>query len=50
VWDALADGPADLDTLTARSRLPARRCLAAVSALELGGSVECALTGEVRRR
>jgi DNA processing protein len=50
VWDALGEGPADMDTLAARSRLPARRCLAAVSALEIAGSVECALTGEVRRR
>jgi DNA processing protein len=50
VWDALAAGPLDLDTLTARSRLPARQCLAAVTALELAGYVECPLTGEVRRR
>jgi predicted Rossmann fold nucleotide-binding protein DprA/Smf involved in DNA uptake len=39
-----------MDTLAARSRLPARRCLAAVTALEIAGSVECAMTGEVRRR
>lgn len=50
VWDALARGPADLDTLAARSRLPARRCMAAVTALEIAGAVECAMTGEVRRR
>jgi DNA processing protein len=50
LWNALAHGPADVDTLAARSRLPARRCLAAVSSLEIEGLVECALTGEIRRR
>lgn len=50
VWDAL-DAPApDLDSLAARAELPARRCLAAVTALELQGKIECALTGEIRRR
>jgi DNA processing protein len=50
VWDALSGGPLDLDTLTARCALPARRCMAAVSALELSGSIEGAMTGEIRRR
>lgn len=50
VWEALAAGPVDLDLLATRSALPARDCLAAVTALELTGAVECALTGEVRRR
>ena len=50
VWDALARGALDADTLTARSGLPAARCLAAVTKLELAGAVECALTGEIRRR
>ena len=49
MWDALAAGAADLDTLCTRSRLPAHRGLAAVTALELRGLVECALTGEIRR-
>jgi len=50
VWNAL-DAPApDLDALAARAELPARRCLAAVTALELQGAIECALTGEIRRR
>lgn len=49
LWDALGDGPADLDTLCTRSRLPAHEGMAAVSALELRGLVECALTGEIRR-
>jgi DNA processing protein len=50
VWTALADGPADIDLLCARTALPARDCLAAVTALELRGAIECELTGEVRRR
>ena len=50
VWRALADGALDLDALCARSRLPAARCLQAVTMLELAGRVECALTGEIRRR
>jgi len=49
LWDALAAGHADLDTLSSRARLPAHETLAAVSALELRGLVECALTGEIRR-
>ena len=50
VWHALESPAPDLDTLAARASLPARRCLAAVSALELVGAIECALTGEIRRR
>jgi DNA processing protein len=50
VWDALDSPAPNLDALAARASLPARRCLAAVSALELGGAIECALTGEIRRR
>lgn len=50
VWRALRRGAVDLDTLCARASLPAQRCLAAVTALELRGSVECCLTGEIRRR
>ena len=50
VWRALREGPADLDTICHRAALPVHRCLAAVTALELNGSIECALTGEVRRR
>lgn len=49
LWDALADGPADLDTLCTRAALPAHEGMAAVSALEVRGLVECALSGEVRR-
>jgi DNA processing protein len=50
VWGALADGALDVDTLASRSGLPARDCLAAVTTLELSGAIECALTGEIRRR
>jgi DNA processing protein len=50
VWDALSLGALDLDTLASRTALPAREVMAAVTRLELHGAVECALTGEVRRR
>lgn len=50
VWLALADGGLDMDTLCHRSGLPAAQCLAAVTKLELAGSIECALTGVVQRR
>ena len=46
----LRRSPADLDSLAARTRLPARECLRAVTTLELAGAIECALTGEIRRR
>lgn len=50
VWQALASPVAGADALAARTTLPARRCFAALTALELAGRVECALTGEIRRR
>jgi predicted Rossmann fold nucleotide-binding protein DprA/Smf involved in DNA uptake len=50
VWSALADGPLDSDALCAKSRLPAQRCMAAVTELEVLGAVECALTGLIQRR
>ena len=50
VWAALADGALDIDALCTRSGLPAARCLAAVTRLELAGSIECAMTGAIRRR
>jgi DNA processing protein len=50
VWHALAGGALDADTLCSRSQLPAARCMSAVTMLELSGRVECALTGEIRRR
>jgi len=50
IWTALGDGAATLDELCARAALPVQRCLAAVTRLEVRGAVECALTGEIRRR
>jgi DNA processing protein len=50
VWEALAQGALDADTLCARAGLPAREGLAAIGSLELRGAIECALTGEIRRR
>jgi DNA processing protein len=50
VWNALRDGDLDIDALCARSNLPARECMAAITGLELQGMVECLLTGEIRRR
>lgn len=50
VWAALAGGPLDMDSLCHRSGLPAAQCMVAVTMLELSGSIECALSGEIRRR
>ena len=50
VWKALARGANDVDSLAASTDLPLRECLAALTALELSGAVECAPTGEIRRR
>jgi DNA processing protein len=49
MWDALAGGAADLDTLCTRSGLPAHEAMAAVTSLEILGLIECALSGEIRR-
>lgn len=50
IWAALESSAASLDELCARSALPVAECLAAVTGLEMRGAVECALTGEIRRR
>jgi DNA processing protein len=50
IWSALEQGGATLDELCARAALPVAQCLTAVTGLEMRGVVECALTGEVRRR
>jgi DNA processing protein len=50
VWDVLADGGADIDTIVLRSHLPTTRCLGAITTLELAGAVTCGVTGEIRRR
>ncbi len=49
LWEALADGSADLDTLCSKARLPAHEAMAALGNLEIRGLVECALSGEIRR-
>ncbi|MHB1223145.1 MAG: DNA-processing protein DprA [Gemmatimonadaceae bacterium] len=49
VWQALADGPADLDSLLVRTGLPARECAVAVGAIELAGLVAAGYSGELRR-
>jgi DNA processing protein len=46
----LRRGATDLDGLAARTALPARECMMAVTMLELAGAVECTLTGEIRVR
>ncbi len=50
VWRALEHGASSLDELCARTAMPVSECLTAVTSLELRGIVECALTGDVRRR
>lgn len=50
VWSALRNGPLDIDSLCTVAALPAHDCLAAVSALEVRGVVECELTGQIRLR
>ncbi|HEY5219822.1 MAG TPA: DNA-processing protein DprA, partial [Gemmatimonadaceae bacterium] len=50
VWAALNAGSVDVDALCSRTALPADRCLAAVTTLELRGAVECSISGDVRRR
>ncbi|HEU5175629.1 MAG TPA: DNA-processing protein DprA [Gemmatimonadaceae bacterium] len=50
VYDALSSGALSPDVLALRTGLPAARCFAAVTALELAGAVECTLGGTVRRR
>lgn len=50
IWSALEAGATSLDELCARASLPVARCLTAITALELRGAIECALTGEIRRR
>lgn len=50
IWAALEKGAASLDELCARAGLPVAQCLTGVTGLEIRGAVECALTGEIRRR
>ncbi|MEO5568518.1 MAG: DNA-processing protein DprA [Gemmatimonadaceae bacterium] len=50
VWKALDRPAANFDVLCARTGLPGRVCMETVTALELRGIVDCAMTGELRRR
>jgi DNA processing protein len=50
IWHALERPAANFDVLTARTGLPARICLETITTLEMRGLVDCAITGEVRRR
>lgn len=50
VWDALADGYTEIDALPTLTRLPLPACLAAVTSLEILGLIDCAPSGELRRR
>ena len=50
VWESLVSGPLLPDEIAAATNLATRDCLAAITSLELDGSVEVLLTGEVRRR
>jgi len=49
IWRALDEGSATMDELCTRTGLPVTQCLTTVTALELRGLIECALTGEIRR-
>jgi DNA processing protein len=50
VWDAIASGFTDIDSLPATTGLSIAECLAAVTSLEILGLVECSIAGEIRRR
>lgn len=50
IWGALGESVSSVDELCARAALPVAHCLTALTRLELRGIVECALTGEIRRR
>jgi DNA processing protein len=50
VWSAIGAETMDVDRIASSTGLTARECLATVTSLELGGMVECLVTGEVRRR
>lgn len=49
LWDFLADGPADVDRLSAKTGLSLGECLSSISSLEILGLVDCSLGGEIRR-
>lgn len=49
IWDALADGATDADTLASRTGLPSAHAMAAIAELEMLGLIECLLSGTIRR-
>jgi len=49
LWESLEAGPADADSLSARTGIPLAACLAAISTLEILGLVDCTFAGEFRR-
>jgi len=50
VWDVIAEGFVETDSLPASTGLTMAECLAAITSLEIIGLVECSLAGEIRRR
>ena len=50
VWDAIAGGFVQTDSLPSLTGLMLAECLAAITSLEILGLVECSLAGEIRRR
>jgi DNA processing protein len=50
VWEAIAEGFVETDSLPASTGLTLAECLAAITSLEIIGLVECSLAGEIRRR
>lgn len=50
IVDILRSGEATADVLSVRTGLPAARCFATITGLELEGAVECTLGGAVRLR
>ena len=50
VWDAIAGGFTEMDSLPATTGLTMAECLAAVTSLEILGLIECSLAGEIRWR
>ena len=50
LWDALGAPASGADALVERTGLPVRRCITALTALELAGLVESRWSGEIARR
>ncbi|MGZ8379852.1 MAG: DNA-processing protein DprA [Gemmatirosa sp.] len=50
LWDALQAPASGADALVDRTGLPVRRCIAALTALELAGLIESRWSGEIARR